>query len=240
MLWPILCPMPAQLMPVSNAAWRCGRRTMTSYGFGVTVTANEIAWPVSSRQRSSRSWWQGITMRQRCKSPRLVLVGSVAVLLLTSCIDPGPMEQLRGSMSAMTIPETLQPAKLPPWTDLEWDTLEMDDGRNALVWEGPRGIDNDTAWMLSGWEFIPDATGGDVQDQACVALQELVEQSAPDQAVSGLTTKLDACESDKWPEGRTFGVSWESTTEGVSVDYSATLKRTRAGDYAVEVHVTER
>jgi hypothetical protein len=52
------------------------------------------------------------------------------------------MDQLREAMSTLAVPEALEPWRVQPWKGVDgWESLERRDGREALIWEGPRGID---------------------------------------------------------------------------------------------------
>ena len=167
-------------------------------------------------------------------------IASAASVLLTGCMDQGPMDHLRTTMSAMDIPTQLQPAKLSPWKNFDWTTLEMDNGSQALTWEGPRGIDNDTAWLVSGWTVQTQTGSSDTgQDQACETLITVAEQNAPEQDPRAATA-LNRCQNKKWPSGRTFDLPWDVTTDGVSIRATAVLQRTPADGFSMYLYVRER
>ena len=98
----------------------------------------------------------------------------IVSLALTGCFNQGPMNELRTSMSELAVPAQLEPARTAPWQDYEWESLELSDGREALTWEGPRGIDNETAWLLSGWYVVSSTDGEDPLEQGCLVLEELL------------------------------------------------------------------
>jgi len=162
----------------------------------------------------------------------------IVSLALTGCFNQGPMNELRTSMSELAVPAQLEPARTAPWQDYEWESLELSDGREALTWEGPRGIDNETAWLLSGWYVVSSTDGEDPLEQGCLVLEELLMSNSPDPTAVG--NRLARCQSDDWPVRRTYTVRWTTTTDERDFEVTAALHRARPDrPWAVTVTVSE-
>ncbi len=139
------------------------------------------------------------------------------------------MDQLRETMSTLSVPEALEPWRVQPWKGVDgWESLEMRDGRDALIWEGPRGIDNEDAWIASGWRLEPVVSEGDPVDQACAVLVELVEANVA--ARDTMTGEPVKCQDEKWPIKRSYSLEWSTTQDGRSLEADATLRETGRAD----------
>lgn len=180
----------------------------------------------------------GVVSREsRARGAVLAVFATGAVLTTSGCIDPGPMDQLRGTVAAFEVPNELLPAKMGPWLDYDWDSVDLDQGGAALVWEGPRGIDNQTAWLLANWQVPTDSVLADADEQACAVWVEFVSVNSTDAHDPEKLSKRCL----RWPtNGNSVTSSWQTTTDGVPVDVSAVLTYVkRAGAYRLTAHLSE-
>lgn len=161
----------------------------------------------------------------------------MSVAGLTGCVDPGPMDQLRDTTAAFSVPDEMVPTTLSPWKGYDWDEVDLDAGGTALVWEGPRGIDNDTAWLVSGWQVDTPSGGSAALAEACAVWEDFVVANAPDP--QSLEARMARCSRTRWG-ARSFGVSWDTVTDSVPVRVGASLQRSPDDAYRMRVGVSER
>jgi hypothetical protein len=163
-----------------------------------------------------------------------------SVLTVSGCVDPGPIDQLRETVAALSVPDEMVPTKTSPWMELDWDTVDLDQGGTALVWEGTRGIDNQTAWLVSPWEVTTPSSEVDAASQACSTWVTFVERNSSESVDADNLNDRCLGRLDR-PKGDRFVASnWQTTLDGVLIYASATLVYVKRSDsYQLRYHASE-